>query len=63
MDEKKFLANFAKILGAESTFEELEQKRLKEERLLASLSKSLGAEDILEDIKKKEDQLIENMNV
>ena len=63
MDEKKFLANFAKILGAESTFEELEQKRLKEERMLASLSKSLGAEDILEDIKKKEDQLIENMNV
>lgn len=63
MDEKKFLANFAKILGAESTFEELEQKRLKEERMLASLSKSLGADDILEDIKKKEEQLIESMSV
>jgi len=55
MDEKKFLENFAKILGsgAQEELDKIEQKRLKEEKLLksfgAALSKSAKFEVKLED--------------
>jgi hypothetical protein len=37
MDEKKFLENFAKILGpgAQEELDKIEQKRLKEQKLLS----------------------------
>ena len=55
MDEKKFLENFAKILGsgAQEELDKIEQKRLKEEKLLksfgAALSKTAKFEVKLED--------------
>jgi hypothetical protein len=55
MDEKKFLENFAKILGsgAQEELDKIEQKRLKEEKLLksfgAALSKTAKFEVRLED--------------
>ena len=42
MKEDDFLRGFAKIVGAEKTLEEIEQKRLKEQRMLAGLSARFG---------------------
>jgi hypothetical protein len=44
MDEKKFLENFAKILGsgAQEELDKIEQKRLREEKLLKSFSAALS---------------------
>lgn len=42
MNESDFLKNFAKVLGAETKFEELEEKRLKEKRMLESLGARFG---------------------
>ena len=42
MNESDFLKNFAKVLGAESKFEEIEEKRLKEKRMLESLGARFG---------------------
>jgi hypothetical protein len=44
MDEKKFLENFAKILGpgAQEELDKIEQKRLKEQKLLKSFSAALS---------------------
>lgn len=42
MNESDFLKNFAKVLGAETKFEEIEEKRLKEKRMLESLGARFG---------------------
>lgn len=42
MNENDFLKSFAKVLGAETKFEELEEKRLKEKRMLESLGARFG---------------------
>lgn len=42
MNESDFLKNFAKVLGAENKFEEIEEKRLKEKRMLESLGARFG---------------------
>lgn len=42
MNENDFLKSFAKVLGAESKFEELEEKRQKEKRMLEGLSARFG---------------------
>lgn len=42
MNEQNFLKNFAKVLGAESKFEEIEEKRLKEKRMLERLGARFG---------------------
>ena len=42
MNESDFLKNFAKVLGAESKFEEIEEKRLREKRMLESLGARFG---------------------
>jgi hypothetical protein len=42
VNESDFLKNFAKVLGAETKFEEIEEKRLKEKRMLESLGARFG---------------------
>lgn len=42
MNENDFLKSFAKVLGAETKFEEIEEKRLKEKRMLESLGARFG---------------------
>ena len=42
MKENDFLKNFAKVLGAETKFEEIEEKRRKEKRMLESLGARFG---------------------
>ena len=44
MNENDFLKSFAKVLGAETKFEELEEKRLKEKRMLEGLSARFGVD-------------------
>ena len=44
MNENDFLKSFAKVLGAETKFEELEEKRLKEKRMLESLGARFGVD-------------------
>lgn len=44
MNEQNFLKNFAKVLGAESKFEEIEEKRQKEKRMLESLGARFGVD-------------------
>lgn len=53
MNEKDFLKNFAKVLGAESKFEEIEEKRQKEKRMLESLGARFGiglAEEVVKEV-------------
>lgn len=52
MNESDFLKNFAKVLGAETKFEELEEKRLKEKRMLESLGARFGI-DLTEEVVKE----------
>lgn len=51
MNENDFLKNFAKVLGAETKFEELEEKRLKEKRMLEGLSARFGIGLVEEEVK------------
>lgn len=51
MKESDFLKNFAKVLGAESKFEEIEEKRLKEKRMLESLGARFGIDLKEEEVK------------
>jgi len=53
MDEKKFLENFAKALGAEDTLNKLEQKEIQQEKMLRGMAKLLGTEELLEEIETK----------
>lgn len=53
MNENNFLKNFAKVLGAESKFEELEEKRQREKRMLEGLSARFGiglAEEVVKEV-------------
>lgn len=53
MNENDFLKSFAKVLGAESKFEELEEKRQKEKRMLEGLSARFGiglAEEVVKEV-------------
>lgn len=59
MNESNFLKNFAKVLGAESKFEEIEEKRLKEKRMLESLGARFGVDLKEEEIKEVPATLIQ----
>lgn len=58
MNENDFLKNFAKVLGAESKFEEIEEKRQKEKRMLEGLSARFGVDLTEETVKEVPTTLI-----
>lgn len=58
MKEDDFLRGFAKIVGAEKTLEEIEQKRLKEQRMLASLGARFGVPVEIQEVKEVPASLI-----
>jgi hypothetical protein len=56
MNEQDFLKNFAKILGAEQTFEEIEEKQQRERLMLERLSVQFGvpiAEEVVREVPKE----------
>jgi hypothetical protein len=67
-NEKDALKNFAKLLGVESVFEQIEAKKSKEEKLLEDLKQTLGVkteqskvvEEVPAPVVVKEEVLVEN---
>lgn len=64
-NEKDTLKNFAKLLGVESVFEQIEAKKSKEEKLLEDLKQTLGIKveakvEVPEPVVIKEDVIVEN---